>query len=161
MAPQSVKAIPDGYHTLTPGLTVRDGKKAIEFYKKAFGAQEVFRMDGPNGRLMHAELNIGTSKIMLGEEMPQMGCLSPESLKGTPASFYLYVENADAAFAQAVAAGAKPVKPVTDMFWGDRQGEVTDPFGHRWSVATHKEDLTHQQIEERAKEFFAGMAHGK
>jgi len=101
---QHVKAIPDGYHTVTPGLTVRDGAKAIAFYQRAFGAQQVFRMDRPDGRLMHAELKIGDSKIMLGEEYPQMGCQSPESLKGTPVSFYLYVADADAAFAQKVIA---------------------------------------------------------
>jgi len=154
---QQVKAIPDGYHTITPGLTVRDGAKAVEFYKRAFGAQQVFRMDRPDGRLMHAELQIGTSRIMLGEEYPQQGCQSPESLKGTPVSFYLYVPDADAAFAQAIAAGAKAVKPVSDMFWGDRQGEVSDPFGHRWSVATHQEDLTPEQIGQRSQEFFASL----
>jgi len=158
---QHVKAIPDGYHTVTPGLTVRDGAKAIAFYQRAFGAQQVFRMDRPDGRLMHAELKIGDSKIMLGEEYPQMGCQSPESLKGTPVSFYLYVADADAAFAQAIAAGAKAVKPVSDMFWGDRQGEVSDPFGHRWSVATHQEDLTPEQIEQRAQEFFASFPQPK
>ena len=158
---QQVKAIPDGYHTITPGLTVRDGAKAIEFYKRAFGAQQVFRMDRPDGGLMHAELQIGNSRIMLGEEYPQMGCQSPESLKGTPVSFYLYVADADAAFAQAIAAGAKAVKPVSDMFWGDRQGEVSDPFGHRWSVATHKEDLTPEQIEQRSQEFFASLPQHK
>ena len=158
---QQVKAIPDGYHTVTPGLTVRDGAKAIEFYERAFGAQQVFRMDKPDGRLMHAELQIGNSRIMLGEEYPEIGCQSPESLKGTPVSFYLYVADADAAFAQAVAAGAKAVKPVSDMFWGDRQGEVSDPFGHRWSLATHKEDLTPEQIGQRAQEFFASFPKSK
>ncbi len=158
---QQVNAIPDGYHTVTPGLTVRDGAKAIAFYQRAFGAQQVFRMDRPDGRLMHAELKIGNSIMMLGEENPQWGCHSPESLKDTPVSFYLYVADADAAFAQAVAAGAKAVKPVSDMFWGDRQGEVSDPFGHRWSLATHKEDLTPQQIEQRSQEFFASLPQGK
>ena len=158
---QQVKAIPDGYHTVTPGLTVRDGAKAIEFYQQAFGAQQVFRMDKPDGRLMHAELKIGNSVIMLGEEYLQQGCQSPESLKGTPVSFYLYVADADAAFAQAIAAGAKAIKPVSDMFWGDRQGDVTDPFGHRWSVATHKEDLTPEQIGQRSQEFFASLAKSK
>ena len=158
---QQVKAIPDGYHTVTPGLTVRDGAKAIEFYKQAFGAQQVFRMDRPDGRLGHAELKIGNSTLMLGEEDPRWGCQSPESLKGTPVSFYLYVPDADAAFARAVAAGATVLKPVSDMFWGDRQGEVSDPFGHRWSLATHKEDLTPEQLEQRAQEFFASFAKGK
>lgn len=142
-------------------MIVRDGAKAIEFYKRAFGAQQVFRMDRPDGRLMHAELTIGNSKIMLGEENPQWDCHSPESLKGTPVSFYLYIPDADAAFAQAIAAGAKAVKPVSDMFWGDRQGEVSDPFGHRWSLATHKEDLTPEQIEQRAQDFFASLPQPK
>jgi len=159
--PNPVKAIPDGYHTVTPALTVRDGAKAVEFYKRAFGAREAFRMDGPNGKLMHAELKIGDSSIMLGEENLQWGAQSPEFLKGTPVSLYLYVPNVDAAFAQAVAAGAKALKPVDDMFWGDRQGEVSDPFGHRWSLATHKEDLTPEQIKQGAQEFFASLSKHK
>ncbi len=159
--PNPVKAIPDGYHTVTPALTVRDGAKAVEFYKRAFGAREAFRMDGPDGKLMHAELKIGDSSIMLGEENLQWGAQSPEFLKGTPVSLYLYVPHVDAAFAQAVAAGAKALKPVADMFWGDRQGEVSDPFGHRWSLATHKEDLTPEQIKQGAQEFFASLSKHK
>ncbi len=159
--PNRVKAIPDGYHTVTPMLTVRNGVKALEFYKRAFGAREVTRMDGPDGKLMHAELKIGDSAVMLGEENLQWGAHSPESLKGTPVSLYVYVPDVDVAFAQAVTAGAKALKPVEDMFWGDRQGEVTDPFGHRWSLATHKEDLTPEQISQRAQEFFAGLSKRK
>ena len=123
---QQVNAIPKGYHTVTPALIVRDGAKAIEFYKRAFGAQQLFRMDRPDGGLGYAELKIGDSILMLGEENPQWGCQSPELLKGTPVSFYLYVPDADAAFTRAIAAGATALKPVSDMFWGDRQGEVSD-----------------------------------
>ena len=157
MAPQ-VKAIPDGYHTMTPMLTVGDAARAIEFYKKAFDAQQLFRMDSPNGTVMHAELKVGNSIFMLGEENPQTGCQSPASLKGTPTALYLYVENADTAFNQAVSAGAKTEMPLSDMFWGDRGGSVIDPFGHRWWLATHKEDMTPDQIKQRAQKFFAEQA---
>jgi len=155
---QQVKAIPDGYHTITPMLSVRDAARAIEFYKKAFNAQQLFRMDGPDGKLMHAELKIGNSIFMLGEENQERGCPSPASLNGTPISLYLYVENVDAAFNQAVNAGAKVEMPVADMFWGDRFGQVSDPFGHRWSLATHKEDVTPEQMKQRAQQFFAEQA---
>ena len=155
---QPVKTIPDGYHTMTPMLTLPDVAQAIEFYKKAFNAQELNRMDGPDGNLMHAELKIGNSIFMLGQENPQMGNASPATLKGTPISLYLYVEQADAAFNQAVQAGATVVMPVADMFWGDRGGHVIDPFGHRWWVATHKEDLTPEQMKQRAQQFFAEQA---
>ena len=155
---QPVKAIPDGYHTITPMLTVRDAARAIEFYKKAFNAQQLYRMNGPDGKVMHAEIKIGNSICMLGEENPQMGCQSPVTLKGTPISLYLYVENVDAAFNQAVKAGAKVEMPVADMFWGDRFGQVSDPSGHRWSLATHKEDLTPEQVGQRAQKFFAENA---
>ena len=155
---QQVKAIPDGYHTMRPMLTVRDMARAIEFYKKAFNAQELSRMDGPDGKLMHAELKIGNSIFMLGEENPRWGSQSPLLLKGTPISRYLFVENADAAFKQAVNAGAKVEMPVADMFWGDRAGSVADPSGHRWWLATHKEDLTPDQMKQRAQKFFAEQA---
>ena len=152
---QQVKAIPDGYHTITPTLTIRDAARAIEFYKKAFNAQQLYRMDGPDGKVVHAELKIGNSIFMLGEENPAMGCNSPKSLNGMTISLYLYVENVDAAFAQAVKAGATVVMPVTEMFWGDRHGQVTDPFGHRWSLATHTEDVSPEQLKQRAQKFFA------
>jgi len=155
---QRVNAIPDGYHTMTPALTVRDMARAIEFYKKAFNAQERSRMDGPDGQLMHAEMKIGNSIFMLGPENPQMGSKSPLALNGTPVALYLYVENADAAFDQAVSAGAKVEMPVADMFWGDRTGSVIDPFGHRWWVGTHKEDMTPDQMKQRAQQFFAEQA---
>jgi PhnB protein len=151
------KPIPDGYHTITPNLTVSDGGKAIEFYKKALGAQENGRFMGPDGKtVMHAELKIGNSIVMLGSEHPPQ-CLSPKSRGGTSVSLYLYFENADAAFDRAVQAGCTVKMPMTDQFWGDRFGQVEDPFGHQWSFATHKQDLTKEQIAENAREFFAKM----
>lgn len=155
--PQSVKPIPDGYHTVTPNLVVPDAGQALEFYQKAFNAQQTFRMDGPNGRVVHAEMKIGNSILMLCEENPSTGCLSPASLKGSSLGLYLYVEDADAVFNRAVRAGASVLMPLADMFWGDRMGQVSDPFGHRWSLATHKEDATPAQIEQRAQEFFSGL----
>src|SRR5262249_19477473 len=126
MAPK-VKAIPEGFHTVTPGLVVNDGARAIDFYKKAFGAEEIARMTGPDGRsVMHAELKIGNSMIFLGDEMPAMNAISPKTLKGSPITLHLYVEDVDAAFKRAVAAGATVEMPVADMFWGDRYGKVTD-----------------------------------
>ena len=148
---QQVKAIPDGYHTITPALTIRDAARAIEFYEKAFNAQQFDRLDGPDDKVMHASLKIGNSFFMLGEENPQMGASSPMTLSGTPVSLYLYVENVDVAFNQAVTAGAKVEMPVADMFWGDRVGQVSDPFGHRWWLATHKQDLTPEQIKQDAQ----------
>jgi uncharacterized glyoxalase superfamily protein PhnB len=153
------KAIPDGYHTVTPYLMVRGADRAIEFYKRAFGAEELMRMSGPDGkRIMHAEIKIGDSRIFLSEEFPEMGCRSPESLGGTASSLHLYVEDVDAAFKRAVAAGAQVKMPVADMFWGDRFGKLIDPFGHEWGMATHKEDPTPEEIRERANVFFAQMA---
>ncbi len=151
----NVKAIPEGYHTLTPYLAVRDAARAIEFYKKAFNAVETFRMNAPGGKVGHAELKIGDSIVMLSDENPQGGCASPAALKGTTVTLFLYVENVDVTFSQAVKAGATVSMPVTDMFWGDRHGQVVDPFGHRWSVATHKEDLSPEQVAERARTAFA------
>ena len=154
----NVKPIPEGFRTVTPHLTVSDGNAAIAFYKKAFGAEEIMRMPGPDGTgVMHAEIKIGDSMIMLNDEFPGHGPVAPTSLNGTTSVVHLYVEDADAAFDRAVKAGATPEMPVTDMFWGDRFGGVTDPFGHRWSVATRTEDLTPEQCGQRAKEFFAKM----
>lgn len=151
------KPIPDGYHTLTPHLIVSDGAKAIDFYKTAFGAQEIGRFMAPDGRgVMHAELKIGNSILMLGGEFPP-SCLSPQSRGGTTVSLYLYFDNSDAAFDRAVKAGCTVKMPMMDQFWGDRCGQVEDPFGHQWTVATHKKDLTHDQIAENAKAFFAKM----
>jgi len=155
----SVKPVPAGYHTVTPTLTVRETDKAIEFYKRAFGAEERLRFLGPDEKsIVHAEIRIGNSIIMLSEERLDMGCRGPQSLGGTPVGLYLYVKDADQSFNRAVSAGAKADMPVTDMFWGDRCGQVTDPFGHKWSLATHKEDLAPQEIRKRAEAFFAQMA---
>jgi uncharacterized glyoxalase superfamily protein PhnB len=157
----AVKAIPDGYHSITPQLTVKDGAKAIEFYKKALGAQELMQMPGPDGGLMHAELKIGDSVFMLSAEMPEMGCRAPVSAGSVSGALYVYVPDVDAAFKRAVEAGAKVTMPVTDMFWGDRFGQVEDPSGHRWGLATHKKDLSPSEIEKGQKEFFASMAQQK
>jgi uncharacterized glyoxalase superfamily protein PhnB len=152
------KPIPDGFHTITPHLVVSDAAQAIEFYKRAFGAQEKDRFPMPDGKgVMHAELKIGDSVVMLGNEMPPT-CLSPKSRGGTSVTLSLYVENADAMFERAVKAGCTVKMPMTDQFWGDRYGQVEDPFGHQWSMATHKQDLTKDQIAANAKAFFAKMA---
>jgi PhnB protein len=145
-----VKPIPEGYHTATPYLIVRNAARAIEFYKKAFGATELMRMADPSGRIGHAEIRIGDSPIMLADEVPEMGFRSPESLGGSPVSILLYVEDVDAVFSQAVAAGAKVQRPVADQFYGDRTGGVTDPFGHIWYIATHKEDVSPEEMRKRA-----------
>ncbi len=155
------KAIPDGYHTVTAALTVKDGAAAIEFYQKAFGAREIMRVNGPDGKIMHAEIQVGDSRVMLADESPQMGCVAPVSVGQTTGSLYLYVSDVDAAFKRAVAAGAKVAMPVTDMFWGDRFGAVDDPSGHRWGLATHVEDPSPEQMAQRQKEFFASMASKK
>jgi len=148
MALSSVKPIPEGMHSLTPHLVCAGAADAIEFYKKAFGAIETSRMPGPQGRLMHAAVRIGDSTLMLVDEMPEWGSLGPKALKGSPVTVHLYVEDVDATVAKAVAAGAKVTMPVAEMFWGDRYGQLEDPFGHRWSVATHTRDLTPAQISE-------------
>jgi len=152
------KPIPDGFYTITPHIIVSDAAKAIEFYKKALGAQEMERFMTPDGKsVMHAQLKIGNSMLMLGNEFPPT-CLSPKSRGGTTVSLYLYLENADAAFDRAVKAGCSVKMPMTDQFWGDRYGQVEDPFGHQWSLATHKQDLTKEDIAESARKFFANMA---
>jgi PhnB protein len=164
MATKKVKPIPEGYHTATPYLTIRGTDKAIEFYKKAFGAEEMFRMPGSDGKgVMHAEIRIGDSVIMMGEEMPGMpnACVSPSTLKGSTMGVMLYVQDVDAAFKRATDAGATAVMPPQDMFWGDRYGKLMDPFGHHWSVATHKEDVPPQEMEKRHKAFVAQMSKGK
>jgi len=150
--------IPQGFHTVTPSLVVRNAAKAIDFYKKAFGAEERMRMAGPGGKITHAELKIGDSIIFLHDEMPEMGSKSPESLGGSASTLFLYVPDVDSSFKRAVDAGGKSTMPVTDMFWGDRFGSLTDPFGHSWGLSTHVEDLTEPEIEERAKAFYAQMA---
>jgi PhnB protein len=144
------KPIPDGFHTVTPHLVVKNGLKAIEFYKKAFAAREISVSPGPGGTIMHATLQIGDSIVMLNDEFPDFGCKGPESIGGTPVTIHLYVDDADKWFDRALATGATETQPIEDAFWGDRYGQVTDPFGHQWSIATRKENLTQQQIEQRA-----------
>jgi PhnB protein len=152
----SAKPIPEGLHTVTASLVVRDAAKAIEFYKKALGAQERLRMPGPDGKIMHAELKIGDSVIFISDENPQMGNIkSPQTLGGCTGSLNVFVPNVDDLFRQALAAGGKEAMPVADQFWGDRYGSFIDPFGYSWGVGTHKEDLTPKELGERAQQFFA------
>jgi uncharacterized glyoxalase superfamily protein PhnB len=148
MVQPSVKPVPDGMHALTPHIVCAGAAEAIDFYKKAFDAVELSRMPGPNGKLMHGAVRIGDSVLMLTDEMPEWGSLGPLALKGSPVVLHLYVPDADAAFAQAVAAGCTVTLPVADMFWGDRYGQVVDPYGHRWSIATHLKDMTPEQMAE-------------
>jgi PhnB protein len=158
----SSNPIPHGFHTVTPSLIVRNAAQAIEFYKKALGAKELMRMPSPDGRIGHAELQIGDSIIFLSDEFPNMGISkSPQTLGGCTGTLNLYVEDVDATYRNAIDAGGKAAMPVADMFWGDRYGTFVDPFGHSWGVATHKEDLTEQEIDERAQEFYAQMAQKK
>ncbi|MDQ6733580.1 MAG: VOC family protein [Nitrospirota bacterium] len=149
----AIQPIPEGYHTATPYLIVKGAGLAIEFYKQAFGASEVMRMDGPNGRVGHAEIRIGDSPIMLADEYPEMGIRSPQSLGGAGVSMLLYVEDVDARFKKAIAAGAKEIKPVQDQFYGDRSGTLEDPFGHVWTIATHKEDVSPDEMKKRSEAF--------
>ncbi len=153
------QAIPERFHSVTPMLMFRAARKAIDFYKQAFGATERYAMPGPDGKgVMHAELLIGDSIIMMGEENPSEPCKSAETMEGSPVSFYIYLENVDEAFRKALEAGAVTKMPVQDMFWGDRVGTVQDPFGYSWSLATHTEDLTPREIEEGAQAWFDRMA---
>ena len=141
-----VKAIPDGMHSLTPHLVCRDAAAAIDFYGRAFGAVELFRLPMPNGKLMHACVRIGDSQLFLVDEMPEHGALGPQALKGAPVTIHLQVEDADAAFACAMRAGATVTMPLADMFWGDRYGRVVDPFGHHWSIATHLREVSREEM---------------
>jgi PhnB protein len=155
------KPVPEGAHTVTTFLTVRNSAAAIEFYKAAFGAVEISRSLMPgSSATMHAEIKIGDTTIALSDEMPGMGVQSPETLGATTASLYLYVEHVDAAFQRAMAAGAKSLMPPTDMFWGDRYSAVADPSGHQWGIASHQEDLAPEEITKRAEAFFAQMPKG-
>ncbi|MCG3179262.1 MAG: hypothetical protein BIFFINMI_01596 [Phycisphaerae bacterium] len=156
-----VKAIPDGYHTVTPSIVIQDADRDIPFYEKAFGARVKMCMNGPDGKMMHAEMVIGDSHMMLGGESDAMGCKAPATLGARSSALYLYVPDADAAFDRAVKAGAAVVMPVTDMFWGDRCGTVLDPSGHQWSLATHKQDLSEVQIKKAAEEWMAKMSCGE
>jgi uncharacterized glyoxalase superfamily protein PhnB len=146
MSKPAVKPIPDGMRTVTPHLVCAGASDAIEFYKKAFGATEIMRMPGPAGKLMHAQIQIGDSAVMLVDEMPEWGALGPKSLKGSPVTIHLYVENADTFAKRAIDAGATVKMPVDDTFWGDRYGVLEDPWGHSWSVATHVRDMTPEEI---------------
>lgn len=154
----AVKSIPDGYHTVTPYLIVSGAAQAIDFYKNAFGATELFRMAAPDGRVGHAEIKIGDSVIMLADEMPDMGYRSPRSLGGAAVSTMLYVDDVDARFKQAVEAGAKVQRPLANQFYGDRSGTLEDPFGHVWTIATHVEDVPPDEIAKRAKTLFQQQA---
>jgi PhnB protein len=160
-ANMAAKAIPEGFHSLTPYLTVKDAPRAIDFYKQAFGAEVRGIHYTPDGKIMNADLKIGDSILLLNEEFPNMGAKSPQSLGGSPVTIHIYVEDVDKLFNQAQAAGAEAVMPVMDMFWGDRYGQVTDPFGHKWSMATHKEDLSAEEIEKRGRAVFEKMASGR
>ena len=153
-----VEPIPEGHHTITSYLVARGADKAIEFYKKAFGAELLDRLDGPDGKtVMHSCLQIGDSRFFLTDEALAMGTRSPEGLGGSPVAFYLYVKDADRAFRKALEAGAKEKEPLMDAFWGDRCGTVTDPFGYHWSLATHIEDVPPSELKKRAQEFFRKM----
>ena len=159
---ESVKIIPEGYHSVNPYLVVRNADRAIEFYKKAFGAEERSRMHGPDGKaIMHAELKIGDSVFMLTEESPDMKALSPESIGGSPVSLYVYVKDVDSIFNQAVSEGATILHPVNDQFYGDRSGYLKDPFGHLWSIATHKKDLSPDELRKAGQAFFEQMSKAK
>lgn len=149
-----VKAIPDAYHSVTPYLCAKDAASAIEFYKKAFGATETRRMAEPGGKIVHAEIKIGDAPIMIADEFPEMGFLSPQSLGGSPVTFHLFVEDVDATAELTIAAGAKVLKPVEDQFYGDRAGRFEDPFGHVWLIATHKEDVSPEEVQRRAAALF-------
>ena len=151
---KKVLSIPKGYNTITPYLVVDKGSKAIEFYKKIFGAKEVKRMEKPNGKIGHAELKIGDTKIMLADEFPEMGALAPKAFGGCAVSIHLYTKNVDDVVKRAVAAGAKLSMPVNDMFYGDRSGSIVDPFGHSWYISTHIEDVSPATMRKRAAEMF-------
>lgn len=148
----AVKTTPEGYHSVTPYLICKDAGKALEFYKKAFGAEELSRHEMPDGKVGHAEIKIGDSPVMLADEFPEMNALSPQTIGGSPVSLMVYVDDVDAVFKRALGAGARETRPVADQFYGDRLGMLTDPFGHVWSVATHIEDVPPEEMKRRADE---------
>jgi PhnB protein len=148
--PTKGKPIPEGYHTITPYLSIKGAADAIDFYKRAFGATEIMRFAQPDGRIGHAEVRIGDSRVMLADEFPDMDFRSPHAIGGSPVHLHMYVDNSDAVVDQAVGAGAKLVRPVQDQFYGDRSGSVADPYGHVWHVSTHKEDLSMEELQKRA-----------
>jgi PhnB protein len=145
----SAQPIPAGYHTVTPYLIAKGASQALDFYKRAFSARETVRMPGPEGQVMHAEFQIGDSMIMLADEFPQMGAVSPQTIGGTAVGLCLYVEDVDAVYQQAVSAGAKVERPLQDQFYGDRSATLIDPFGHKWTIATHIEDVTPEEMQKR------------
>jgi PhnB protein len=151
----AVKPIPEGYHSVTPYLIVTGAAAALDFYAKVFGATELMRMPGPDGRIGHAEIKIGDSPIMLADEHPEIDARSPKTIGGTPVGILIYVPDVDAIFNQAVAAGAKVLKPLSNQFYGDRSGTVEDPFGHKWTIATHVEDVSPEEMQRR----LAAMKH--
>lgn len=150
--------VPEGYHTITPYLAVDDASAAIDFYQRAFGAKERVRMAGPGGSVMHAELEVGDSLVMLSDPFPQASTRPPKELGGTSVNIFMYVDDIDAVYKQAVASGATSLMEPDDMFWGDRFGSVQDPFGHSWTIATHIEDVSPEEMEKRSTEFMAAMA---
>ena len=152
-AKKKVAAVPAGYRTVTPMLVCRNAAGAMKFYEKALGARTLLSMPTPDGRVAHAEMQVGDSRIMLGDESPEQGARAPETVGGSPVHIFLYVKDVDRLFASSVAAGAKVDMPPTDMFWGDRYGKFTDPFGHKWSVATHIEDVTPKEMQRRSAAF--------
>lgn len=151
-----VTPIPEGYHTVTPYLMMRRASEAIEFYRKAFGAELLMKMDAPGGKIGHAELQVGDSRIMLADEHPDQGYVGPESLGGAGVSLLMYVDDVDTSFARAIEAGATELRPVEDQFYGDRMGTLRDPFGHVWSIATHVEDLSPEEMDRRMQEQHGG-----
>ena len=153
---KAAKSVPDGYHTITPQLTLDDAAMSIEWYKKALGAEEIGRSLGPDGKVMHAEIKIGNSRIMVNDVMMGKG---PKGFGGSPASFWLYVDNSDGLYDRAIKAGATVQMPMSDQFWGDRAGAVVDPAGYTWWIATRKEDLTKDEMNQRAADFFKQAAH--
>jgi PhnB protein len=156
--PTTVKPIPDGHRTVAPYLAIKNAASALEFYKKAFGALETYKLIVPDGRVGHAEIRLGDSLIMLSDEFPEFGGKAPEALGGSPVSIHLYVDDVDAFFKRALAAGARELKPVADQFYGDRSGQLEDPFGHLWWVATHKEDVAPEEMQKRVRALFARAA---
>lgn len=151
---KNVKAIPNGHHTVTPYLAIRNATKALEFYEKGFGATVTYKLLMPDGRLGHAEIRLGDSVVMLADEFPEYGGKAPEAFGGSPVSIHLYVEDVDAFFKRALMAGARERKPVEDQFYGDRSGQLEDPFGHLWWVATHKEDVAPEELQKRVQAMF-------
>ncbi len=154
----AIPFIPEGYHTVTTSLTIKGAAEALEFYKKAFGATEDYRLENPDGTIVHAEFRIGDSVIMLSDEFPEWGSLSPQTVGGCPITLIVYVPDVDAAIAKAIEAGAKELTPICDQFWGDRMGCVTDPYGFKWTFGTHQENLSIEEIKKRFKDWVSGNA---